>query len=342
MCYCSTPTATAKTPDQDNGDTSIAAIHPDIIQSHILNRLDGQTLASTTCASTQLHSLCTEDTLWRDLCNSTWPSTGDRRVNDAISHFPSGHRSFYSQSFPTLHHLPRSQKSHRHRPPPETTELISAVDIYYDEKLLYSKVMVTETLSGWFLCSPFSLDLLERKETVPAPVNFDGDEGACLALLEQHMRVSWILIDPKQKRAVNVASTTPVETRQHWLTEDIRLRFTTVMPSGGGDFVQCGVVVTCGGKDGEELQVKEVTLQVEDMDGKILNGSDSLGILHDAMDGERRKSNRDIERESYEQFLKMKLQYRERKQRRERSLDMIFIATGVAIFLAASFLILLR
>lgn len=202
--------------------------------------------------------------------------------------------------------------------------------------------MVTDTLSGWFLCSPFSLDLLEPKETVAAPVNFDGEEGTCCALLEQHMRVSWILIDPKQKLAVNVASIAPVETRWHWLTEDIHLRFATVMPTSGGDLVQCGVVITCGGKEGGELQVREVTLQVEDMDEKILNGSDSLGILHDAVDGERRKSNRDVERESYEHFLKMKVQYRERKQRRESSLDMMCIATGVAIFLAASFLILLR
>ncbi|KAL2557352.1 F-box protein [Forsythia ovata] len=335
---------TAKTNDQGGGDTSISAIHPDIIRSHILNRLDGQTLASTTCASKQLHSLCTEDNLWRDICNSTWASTADRRVSDAISNFPSGHRSFYSQSFPTLHHLRLPKKSHQQRLPPETSELISAVDIYYDEKLVYSKVLVTETLSGWFLCSPFRLDLLDPKETVPAPLKFDGKEGSCRALLEQQLRVTWILIDPKKKRAVNVASMTPVETRLHWLTEDIQLRFATVLPAGrcGEDLVQCGVVVTCGGKEGGELQVREVTLQVEDMEGKILNGNDSLGILHEAMEGERKKSNRDIERESYEKFLKTKVQYRERKQRRERSLDMICIATGVTIFLALSILIFLR
>ncbi|KAL2557379.1 F-box protein-like [Forsythia ovata] len=249
---------TAKTNDQGGGDTSISAIHPDIIRSHILNRLDGQTLASTTCASKQLHSLCTEDNLWRDICNSTWASTADRRVSDAISNFPSGHRSFYSQSFPTLHHLRLPKKSHQQRLPPETSELISAVDIYYDEKLVYSKVLVTETLSGWFLCSPFRLDLLDPKETVPAPLKFDGKEGSCRALLEQQLRVTWILIDPKKKRAVNVASMTPVETRLHWLTEDIQLRFATVLPAGrcGEDLVQCGVVVTCGGKEGGELQIE--------------------------------------------------------------------------------------
>ncbi|KAL2541012.1 F-box protein [Abeliophyllum distichum] len=334
----------AKTNDQGGGDTSIAAIHPDIIRSHILNRLDGQTLASTTCASKQLHSLCTEDNLWRDICNSTWASTTDRRVSDAISNFPSGHRSFYSQSFPTLHHLRRPKKSHQQRLPPETSELISAVDIYCDEKLVYSKVLVTETLSGWFLCSPFRLDLLDPKETVPAPLKFDSNEGSCHALLEQQLRVTWILIDPKKKRAVNVASMTPVETRRHWLTEDIQLRFATVFPAGGcsEDLVQCGVLVTCGGNEGGELQVREVTLQMEDMEGKILNGNDSLGILHEAMEEERKKGNRDTERESYEKFLKTKVQYIERKQRRERRLDMMCIATGVTIFLAFLILILLR
>ncbi|GFZ07284.1 hypothetical protein Acr_19g0002210 [Actinidia rufa] len=38
------------------GDTTISAVHPDILRTHILTRLDGPTLASAGCASAQLHA----------------------------------------------------------------------------------------------------------------------------------------------------------------------------------------------------------------------------------------------------------------------------------------------
>ncbi|KAL1544055.1 F-box protein-like protein [Salvia divinorum] len=305
------------------GATSIAAIHPDIIQSNILNRLDGPALASTSCASAQFLSLCSDDLLWRQICNSTWPSTAHPTVRHAIS----DHRSFYSDAFPsvTLH-------GHRRGRRPQTQGLISAVDVYCDDRLIYSRVKETETLSGWFQSSPFRIDLLEPKEeVVAAPLKFDG---ACMELAKERLTVSWILIDPHKKRAVNIASAAAVEARRHWLTEDIQLRYATVVDSGDGELVQCAAVVTCGGKEGGELQVREMSMQVEDMEGKILTGSDSLRILDAAMDGRRLKSQVKTQREAFEMFLRMKMQARERKQSRERRLDMVCIAAGVAIFVA--------
>lgn len=313
----------------DGGATAITTIHPDIIQSHILNRLDGPTLAATSCASAQFLSLCAEDLLWRDICNATWPSTTDPTVRAAISAFPSGHRSFYSDSFPSV-------VSHRKERPKQaqTPRLISAVDIFCGDKLIYSRVKETETLSGWFQSSPFRIDLMEPKEVAAAPLKFEGEDGACMELAKERLRVSWILIDPSSRRAVNVASAAAVEARRHWLTEDIQLRFATVVDGGDGDPVQCAAVVTCGGKEGGELQLREISMQVEDMEGKILSGGESLEILEAAMEGRRRKSDVKIQREAYEMFLRMKMQSRERKQRRERSLDMVCIAAGVSIFMA--------
>ncbi|KAL0418341.1 UNVERIFIED_CONTAM: F-box protein [Sesamum radiatum] len=167
------------------------------------------------------------------ICNSAWPSTTHPTVRRAIDAFPSGHRSFYSDSFPAVRCRGPSEKARQVRVP-GTSEFISAVDIYCDEKLVYSKVLVTETLSGWFLSSPFRIDLLEPKETVPTPLKYDGEEGACMELAEDRIRVSWILIDPTKKRAVNVASLKAVEARRHWLTEDIQLRYATVMAGDGG------------------------------------------------------------------------------------------------------------
>ncbi|CAI9781417.1 unnamed protein product [Fraxinus pennsylvanica] len=294
MSPCS---ATAKgTTSYQGGGTSITAIHPDVIRTHILNRLDGPTLASTTCASTQFNSLCKEDNLWRDICNSTWPSTAHPCVVDAIAAFPSGHRSFYSDCFPTLHHrglLHRhSSKESQEKRLMETPELISAVDIHYAGKLVYSKVLKSETRSLWFLSSPLRIDLLNLKETVPVPVpvNFEGVESTCMENLEEHLTVSWIIIDPACKRAVNVASSKAVETRRNWLKEEMQLRYSTVIAGvEEGELVQCVVVVTCGGKEGTELDLKEVSMQVEDMEGDIVTGIDSLVILLVAMEGQRCK-----------------------------------------------------
>ncbi|CAK9184691.1 unnamed protein product [Ilex paraguariensis] len=323
--------------------TSITDVHPDIIRTHILTRLDGPTLASTSSASSHLHSLSSEDKLWREICNSTWPSTIDPLVRATISSFPSGHRSFFCDAFPAFRHLSRPSQPNRH-PGPSILELISAIDVHYKNKLVFSQAHVTETVTGWFQFSPLRVDLLDYKETVQTPVKFSGDEETCRADLEEHMSLSWILIDPTNKRAVNLSSLRPVSVLHHWLTGDFQVRYATIL---AGDFngdrselLQCSVVVTCGGEEGGELQVKEVSMQVEDMDGKILNGKDSLVILQEAMESERGK--RGQERERYEEFLEMRRERRVKKQRRERRLDMVFTATAISIFLAFWSFVLLR
>ncbi|KZV33871.1 hypothetical protein F511_17795 [Dorcoceras hygrometricum] len=322
-------TSTAAAADQSGERNSLTTIHPDIVQSHILNRLNGATLASTSCASVHFQSLCNDDRLWQRICNSTWPSTAHPHVRSAVSSFPSAHRSFYSDSFPSLHNTGDLHRQGK-RCPIETSELISAVDIYFDNKPIYSKILKTETLSSWFMSSPFRLELLHPKETISTPIE-SGAGGTCNERAAEHLRVSWILIDPARKRAVNVASQRAVEARMHWLNEDLQLRYATVAVDIRGNPVQCAVVVKCGG---EELQVKEISMQVEDMEGKILGGMDSLVILRGAMDGERRRADVAIEREIYEMFRRNKEDFRERKQRRERGLDMAFIATGISIFFA--------
>ncbi|PIN20718.1 hypothetical protein CDL12_06570 [Handroanthus impetiginosus] len=316
------------------GGTPITAIHQDIIQSHILNRLDGRTLASTRCASSQLLSLSNDDYLWKDICNSTWLSTTDPRVADAISAFSTGHRSFYSDAFPAVGRHCQSKKTIQQLVLDlDTSELISAVDIYFDGELIYSKVLVTETLSAWFLNTPFRVELLDTKETVATPLNIGSEGFAYISQVEERLRVSWILIDPVKKRAINVASQKAVEARRHWLTEDAQLRYATVVAAGGdGGLVQCGIVVTCGGNYGGEVRVREVIMQVEDMEGKIMTGMDSLRILVAAMEGRRLRRDSKIEKDSYEMFLKMKARCRERKQRREKGLDVVFVATGISIF----------
>ncbi|PSR89844.1 F-box protein [Actinidia chinensis var. chinensis] len=313
--------------------TAISAVHPDIIQTHILTRLDGPTLASARCVSSQLHSLSSDDCLWQRICHRTWPSIADPRLQRLISDFPSGHRSFYSDAFPALQPTP---PPHHSRQPPSAA-VVSAVDIRYHNKLILSKIHDTETESAWFLCSPFRVDLLDPKETVPSPVKFQSSDDTCLSDLEDNLTLSWIVIDPTRNRAANFSSLRPVSVTHHWLTGDVQVLYAKVLPGERrGELVVSAAMITFGRREGGELQLKEVSLHVEDMEGKNLNGRESFVILQDAMEnGERRIEKIGEGRERYVEYLNMKRETRERKQRRERRLDMVCIATAVTIFLVS-------
>ncbi|KAL5830790.1 hypothetical protein ACOSQ4_016144 [Xanthoceras sorbifolium] len=340
MSSCSTSSSTTKTADHASSGattTTISAFHPDIIQTHILTRLDGPTLAAAACASSQLQALSSDDKLWQEICTATWPSINDLRVSQVISTFPAGHRSFFSDSFPVLDHRRPSKQSFNCYSL-LATELISCVDIYYKDALILSKTLETETETGWFLCSPFRVDLLDPKESVSTPIVPGGeDDNRWLKDIEENLRMSWILIEPERKRAVNLSSRSAVSVERHWLTGDVQARFSLIM---GGDeersameLVKWEVVVTCGGD--KELQVKEVSMQVEDMEGRGLCGRDSLVILQEAVEkGKRKRGMSNEGKVRYEEFVERKREMRLRKQRREKVLDMACIVVGITIFVS--------
>ncbi|XP_021278641.1 F-box protein At2g27310 [Herrania umbratica] len=334
-------TITSTTVDQGGyaSNETISTVHPDILHSHILTRLDGPSLASLACASSHLHALSSEENLWQNICSSTWPSVNHPRLQKIISAFPSGHRSFFSDAFPFLDLRPLKLNVNCLTLP---TELISAVDISYRNKIIYSKVEEMETSSSWFLCSPFRVDLLDPKDSAPTPIKYFGGSNKVdtwLKHLEENLSLSWIVIDPSRKKAaVNMSSRRAVSVKRHWLTGDVQVRFGMVVGGGGRrgssrELVECGVVVTCGGKEGREMHVREVSMVMEDMEGKGLNGKDSLVILEGVMENGRRKKGIGNEgKERYEEFEERKRERRERRQRKERALDLVCISIGVAGF----------
>lgn len=327
---------TTSTTSDQGGGTGISNVHPDIISTHILSRLDGPSLAAASCTSSDMHSICTEEHLWKDICSSTWPSTSDPRVRDLISTFPFGYRSFFYDSFP-LFTNPTKPITNCPCPSP-ASKLISAVDIYYNNKNIFSRVQEMETLSSWFRCSPFRVDLLDEKELIRTSIYQAGEPEEWVQNLEKNLKLSWILMDPGHTRSTNLSSWSPVSVQRHWLTGDVQVRYASILAVDGRDqsqLVQCGVVVTCGGIEGEEMHVREVSMMLEDMDGKNLKGADSLAILQRGMErGERRVGKGEEGRRRYEKFLELKRERRERKQRRERRLDLICITVVICSFMA--------
>ncbi|KAK4780142.1 hypothetical protein SAY87_016248 [Trapa incisa] len=343
----------------------IAAIHPDIVRAHILTCLDGLSLAASSCASAQLNALSSDDILWRDVCAATWPSTRDPLVRRAVSSFPSGHRSFFSDSYPLLHHPPKSsrQRLNYDRRPSPTAGLIFAVDIFYKDELVLSKVQSTETESGWFRFSPFRVDLLEPEESVaPASViprsssESAEAEAEWFKQLEDNLKLSWIVIDPIINRAVNLSSRHAVSIRRHPLTGNVQVRYNTVVAGesqrgSAAEVVQFGTKVTFtagkskGGSGGEGLEVAEVSLLVEDMEGRNLNGRDSLVILRKAMEeGGRKRGERGSgeAKERFKEFKEMKRERKRRQNRTEMAVDLAWAASWAIIMVAFWSYILFR
>ncbi|KAJ0694080.1 putative F-box-like domain superfamily protein [Helianthus annuus] len=278
--------------------TTLTTLPSDIIHTHILPRLDGPSLSSTATVSSHLHHLCSDDHLWADVTKSTWPSTTHPRVNTLISTFPSGHRSFFHDSFPALFSDTHYRSSTP--PPPSTTvppQLISAVDIRFKNDVVYSAVQFTDT-SPDFLTSELQIGFSddptcpgsgsETRITRPIDVEVDelaGADLATLADLEQSVTLSWIMIYPTQRRSGNISSIKPVAARQDWMGNETVLKFVTVLPgSDPGEMVKCKIELVLGVNVGMcNLHVKHVGLKVENLSYRGLNGGEFLVILQRAI-----------------------------------------------------------
>ncbi|KAL0316078.1 UNVERIFIED_CONTAM: putative F-box protein [Sesamum radiatum] len=316
-------------PPPSAAEAGFSTLHPDIIESHILTRLDGPALASAACCSTTLRRGSSLDNLWSSICHSTWPSTASPSVSQVVSTFPDGGpRAFFSHAFPLLAEANTLVLSSSAPP----TELLSAVDIHHRGQLIFTKLQKTETDKDWFRRLPFRIDLLEPKDVVPTPITYPVGDGACAEILEG-MTLSWILIDPIGRRAANLSSHKPVTVQRHWITGEVQARFASILAADYGH-VQCGIVVTWGRSEGG---VREVSLEMEDMDGMHLNGKDSLVILQGAMEGKKGTGKKTVEegQRRYREYAEMKGERRERKLRREGALDFICMAFG--IFINAAF-----
>lgn len=270
---------------------------------------------------------------------SKWPSMDDPRVIQLISAFPNGYRGCFSDSFPILTAYDKDQPAKLTSLP---SKLISAVDLSYRERPVSSRVLETETGSEWFQHSPFRVDLLDPKEVLPIPIKIDDwDDDMWQQDLKQNLTLSWIIIDPTRKRAGNFPSLEPVSVQRHWLTGEVRVEYATVLGCNRFGFVECKVVVTCGMSEQlqGELHVREACLQVEDMDGKYLNGKDSLVTLMRAMEFGKRSRKEEERRKRHGEYLEMKRLKRERKVLKEKVMDVACV-TGVSILLTTSILLL--
>ncbi|RHN67828.1 putative F-box domain, leucine-rich repeat domain, L domain-containing protein [Medicago truncatula] len=188
-------------------------LDPDIMHTHILPRLDGTTLIVLFSVCSELrHMIChNNEDLWRNICTSKWPSLlKDPIVHNVISTFPGGYRSFFSDAFPSLHHLNNSHCSY-----PLTIDLIHAVDIYIHGEYLTSSVRV-QSLNTDCLSSSDLFHLTFDDLNMSHIHTKEWKEEDVLKNLWTLLKLSWIVIDPIRKRAANLlrSSCEPVRVSQ--------------------------------------------------------------------------------------------------------------------------------
>ncbi|KAE8814875.1 putative F-box protein [Hordeum vulgare] len=315
--------------------TTVEDLPADVL-AYALRRLDGPSLAAASCATAGLRALAADPETWRALCLARWPSLGletslERSVL-ASSAAVSPQRLFADAfPFPSTSTSTDAAAAEQRLP----GELVSAVDIYQNgaSRPLFSRVVETSTLSSWFLSSPFRVDAVECKDP---PVR-TAEDSASFSPAE--LELSWIVVDRRSGRAVNVSSRRAVAVDRHWYTGETLVRYAVVL--GGSKFE---ATVTCSEEAGC-LSLREVSLTVEDADGAAVSGEGSLQLLAGAMEGPRRKGGereREEAKRRYEEFVRSKRGRKESKARREVLVDLCCSAVSAVAVLSFLASVVLR
>ncbi|XP_077230219.1 putative F-box protein At2g36090 [Tasmannia lanceolata] len=351
----------------------------------ILGRLDGSTLASAGCACADFCSISREERIWENVCHSLWPSTNREDVNNLISSI-GGFRKFYADCFPLivnkdvpivqwdsdLEYCEEWAEAEYYGDIGEfdsvsPSDFVSIVDVRYNDKAIYSKVIwgipCSDGFHGWFYNCPFRIDLLgysERDDEHEANVTLsvaDGlppimsiererKDGKLWRELREGIRLSWIVVNRKMKQAANLASWSPLGGQRHWPTDkDFLIRFGSVLPAK--DILPCQVVeciivmkfrvIHTGTQT--SLKLTELSMQLEDMGGAHVNGRNSLLVLKEALSCHRSKNYSKV-LECCHLYSKAQSELKEEKMRNETRLDRLCILSGIAAFITFCYYVL--
>ncbi|XP_042019538.1 probable F-box protein At2g36090 [Salvia splendens] len=339
----------------------------------ILRRLDGANLAIAACTCAAFSSISKEERLWEDVCSSMWPSTNRSDIKSLISSV-GGLKKFYADCFPLIVNkdVPEFHCNVYYDYPQEWTEadyygdedevenispsdFVSIVDIRYREKTICSKVVwgipYANGSSGWFYNCPFRLDLLANSEQEADDVMLslsDGlprswsiererKDGKLWHELRDGIRLSWILVNKKTKKAANLSSWSPIGGQRHWPTDnDFLIRFGSILPAK--DILPCQVVecilimkfkVVGSENSLTSLKLTELSMQLGDMEGSHVNGRNSLLVLREALNCPRSKNYSEA-LESCELYSRVQSELKEEKMRYENRLDTMWILGSIA------------
>ncbi|XVE58191.1 hypothetical protein DITRI_Ditri04bG0150600 [Diplodiscus trichospermus] len=348
----------------------------------IFVRLDGSTLASAACTCSDLQGLARDQSLWKQLCHSTWPSTALNEARHLIS--PSamdGFDKFYADSFPLILHDKDASdfpiKTHIISP----SNFASFVDVYYSNKCILSSVLdgipsaaefsgddETSDLMRWLLNCPFKLVLLDvdydegiedgsELQSANNAYGYNQIEAPSIISIEQKgkspnhcnelvegLRLSWVLLDKKRGRAVNLSSWKPLLVKKIWTTDgDYTIHFGCIVPVDESVLPQklakCLILARCNIAEEGYLRWKEISMHFEDTTGAYINQGKSLIIMNQALYC-LRSNKRHVVDKGYQRFVKQKQEMIRKKKFKETIADWLCLSIEIAIFITFGYYVL--
>ncbi|KAG9455431.1 hypothetical protein H6P81_008335 [Aristolochia fimbriata] len=227
--------------------------------------------------------------------------------------------------------------------------------------------------TGWFSRCPFRVDLLQQQrnrnnddgnrgydtddDDDDAAVDEEEDETGILfpsvhfahkkerggqklrKKLEEKVRLSWVLVNKRSGRAVNLSSWKPLTVQRHWPAEgDIWMKFGCAVATTSGP-TECVVSVKCRLLESESrLKWRSISMRVEDPEGRHLDGGTALLMLEGALRCRSRSREWSVFERGYGEYAREKEEMAARKMRTEGIADRLCVFAGIAVFSSLCYL----
>ncbi|KAL9671967.1 hypothetical protein QQ045_009541 [Rhodiola kirilowii] len=305
---------------------------------NVMARLDGLSLAAAACTCTELQDLATERGLWDSLCHTTWPSTACPEAKNMVPF-----DKFYGQSRPLILYDDSAGVSGMKTEESFAEDLVSLVDVFYKGVCVLSKVIIDgipeagsnrgEHHQKWFEDCPFELDVIKfdysqgNESGEEEDVVREDEAGDLSQELEEDVRLSWVLLNKKSRKCVNVSSWKPLMVQKSWISSNnYTFQFGCVVP-----VAECVITARCDISCG--LKWVEIGMSIKDMAGAHLGGKKSLMVLNKALYCAR-SNDPELVRRGYERFEKMKKEMKRARDCKETLANGLCLSVEILIFAA--------
>ncbi|WCJ26669.1 F-box family protein [Euphorbia peplus] len=340
--------------------TDLESMNTDVV-ADIVSRLDGLTLASFASTSSYLRPIALHPSLWRKLCLSTWPSTAH--------YHPMSFHQLFADSFPLLFYdEAEAVATTPLHPPTSPCDFVSFVDVFYKNQCVFSTVVhgipevsdastskltdthhtkvISDERWKWFLNCPFELQLLhlahdDDKDEDEEEEDEDGYPETATELnnmeLMKDLRLSWILLDNKTGKSVNLSTWKPISVQSVWPhKEDYIIHFGSIIPVEESMLPDklARINITTKFKLREKdgcLQWREISMGIDDIQGALADGRTSLMILNTALYSLRTMNQLKVEN-GFDHYERKKAEMNRKSKLGETVANGMYICIQFAVF----------
>ncbi|GKV04066.1 hypothetical protein SLEP1_g16279 [Rubroshorea leprosula] len=198
-----------------------------------------------------------------------------------------------------------------------------------------------------FLCNSGDTNAGSGPSSTVVPVAETTESTDYCKELKEGIRLSWILLDKKRGKAVNLSSWKPMLVKKCWPYEgEYVMHFGCILPVEESVLPQklarCLILARCRviEKKGHLICTK-ICLYFEDSSGAQLNGAKSLKIMNRALYYSRSKNHLEFEK-MHHCFERQKKEIMRKEKRKEKIADCLCLLIQVAIFTILGYYAMLK